>query len=145
MKICTKCGEEKLSKEFYKNLRLKSGLASSCIECERAQVVSRHEENNRLRRIRRDNPEYKLNEAVRLYGLTALEFYVLLEEQNQVCKICGQGETNRQKKRLSVDHDHKTNIVRGLLCHRCNTVLGMAEESKELLNKMIDYIGIDYE
>lgn len=39
-----------------------------------------------------------------------------------------------------VDHDHETGIVRGLLCRRCNLLLGMANDSVELLASSIEYL-----
>ena len=48
------------------------------------------------------------------------EYEGMLAEQGGVCAICG----NPPKvKRLHVDHDHATGVIRGLLCHRCNRAL----------------------
>jgi len=41
---------------------------------------------------------------------------------------------------LSVDHNHKTGKIRGLLCTKCNTALGIMEENKELMLKLINYL-----
>ena len=41
---------------------------------------------------------------------------------------------------LLLDHDHRTGKVRALLCNRCNRVLGLAEDSPELLSKMSNYL-----
>lgn len=43
---------------------------------------------------------------------------------------------------LCVDHNHTTGDVRGLLCRRCNMVIGNVEESKELLTTLIDYLEV---
>lgn len=56
------------------------------------------------------------NQRLRLYGLTATQLEEVLEPS--VCECCG--STNR----VAVDHDHKTGVVRGLLCVNCNTALG---------------------
>jgi len=66
------------------------------------------------------------------YGLTAAAYAALLELQGGVCAICGRPETIVDTRRgivrrLCVDHDHTTNRVRGLLCHRCNVNLGYWE------------------
>lgn len=58
--------------------------------------------------------------------------------QNGSCAICGKKET--ESKKLVVDHNHKTGKVRGLLCHSCNTALGLVKEDIEILKKMIKYI-----
>lgn len=49
----------------------------------------------------------------------------MLEQQGGVCAICK--EPNQDFRRMHVDHCHKTLRVRGLLCIRCNTTLGMIE------------------
>lgn len=72
------------------------------------------------------------------YGINAETYEVLLEVQNGVCAICGQG--NDQGRRLEVDHDHVTGKVRGLLCGRCNKVLGSCRENPKLLTAMIEYL-----
>lgn len=40
-------------------------------------------------------------------------------QQGGKCGICGKHESHFTRK-LAVDHNHKTNQVRGLLCFRCN-------------------------
>lgn len=53
------------------------------------------------------------------YGLGEGEYDQLLEAQGGVCAVCKQSRS----KRLDVDHDHRTGIVRGLCCARCNRQL----------------------
>ena len=67
------------------------------------------------------------------------EFYrTLVEIQGEEkCAICG---VEPSHKRLQVDHDHITDEVRGLLCARCNRMLGQAGDTEELLQKGIDYL-----
>jgi hypothetical protein len=61
-------------------------------------------------------------------GLTQDEYDRLLARQHGVCFFCGKPETADRKtsviKRLSVDHDHETGRIRGLLCIGCNISLG---------------------
>ena len=77
----------------------------------------------------------------------SLEYYNnLLEKQNGVCAICGctQPETNKKTNKLTVDHNHKTGKVRGLLCTSCNLKLGHIEDiefivrAREYLNSWQD-------
>lgn len=79
------------------------------------------------------------------YGITQDDFKRMSLEQNGVCATCYQPETaidakTGNRKNLSVDHCHKTGRVRGLLCWRCNTMLGRAEDSIELLGQMQAYL-----
>lgn len=61
------------------------------------------------------------------------------EQQHGLCAICRMPE-RRTDRPLSVDHDHETNIVRGLLCDDCNNLLGRANDSTSVLSKAIDYL-----
>ena len=58
----------------------------------------------------------------RNYGLTEPEYDAMVLKQNGRCAICGQ--IPKSKRGLVVDHDHKLNHVRGLLCDGCNVGLG---------------------
>jgi Recombination endonuclease VII len=77
------------------------------------------------------------------YGIT-LEYYrSLLESQDNLCRICkGPGFKLQPKQRilLVVDHCHKTNIVRGLLCHNCNRALGLLKDSTTNLREALSYL-----
>lgn len=71
------------------------------------------------------------------YGLSPQQYDAVLLNQGGVCAICG---LLRGIKRLAVDHDHKTNKVRGLLCQFCNTALGKFLDDVEILKKAILYL-----
>lgn len=63
------------------------------------------------------------------YGITIEEYDEMLSNQNGGCAICGKTTAyNNGTKRLHIDHDHKTNLIRGLLCSQCNTTLGHLEK-----------------
>jgi tRNA splicing ligase len=73
------------------------------------------------------------------------EYEKVLLSQRGVCAICNKVNTITSKKgkifRLSVDHDHNTGEVRGLLCHDCNIGLGKFKDSTLLLSKAISYLS----
>jgi hypothetical protein len=85
---------------------------------------------------------------VRSYGITLEQYHQMLEDQDYSCKICGLKEST-YRKRLSIDHDHKCcpgtkscgKCIRGLLCSQCNSGLGSAKDSIEILQKMIEYLS----
>ena len=67
----------------------------------------------------------------------------MYEQQNGVCAICGKPETKVQYGKiqpLTVDHNHETGKVRGLLCFNCNIAIGKLKDDIVLLEKAIDYL-----
>ena len=93
---------------------------------------------------RAKNPDAQLRQLLRSqYGMTLEAFREMEAVQGGVCAICGQPPTGRRGKRLFVDHDHETKKVRGLLCLRCNLVLGHAKDSTDVLNKAVAYLEAD--
>ncbi len=55
------------------------------------------------------------------------EDLVFLKASTKECVICGSDEP------LVVDHDHKTNRIRGMLCNHCNRGLGHFRDDPSLL------------
>jgi hypothetical protein len=62
------------------------------------------------------------------YKLTVEQYDAMLAYQNGVCYVCHKPEPVKGR-RLSVDHCHITGLVRGLLCSRCNPILGKIERA----------------
>ncbi len=73
------------------------------------------------------------------YRLTVKEFDEMVKRQDGKCGICG-GYPGSRTKRLCVDHDHKTNKVRGLLCKKCNSALGLLGNNIYIVNSALDYL-----
>lgn len=71
-------------------------------------------------------------------GITVSDYDRMFVEQHGVCAICEQPELTR---RLSVDHNHATGKVRGLLCHRCNVAIGLFKENVDVLSSAIGYLA----
>ena len=78
------------------------------------------------------------------YNLSMDTYKDMLKTQNHVCAICKRPETsknaNGEIKPLAVDHCHTTGKIRGLLCHKCNVLLGKAEDNTEILQNAILYL-----
>lgn len=107
---------------------------------ERKRSYERHKGKYRLRykaRIRR----YTLKTQ---YGITEEQYNAMLAEQGGVCAICNRPERKKNNQgavaRLSVDHDHKTDEVRRLLCHGCNHGIGAFEENPNAMRRAAAYI-----
>jgi hypothetical protein len=82
--------------------------------------------------------EIRERKLLKEYGITIEEYNLLLAKQNGHCALCP--ATKAINGRLHVDHHHITNKNRGLLCHRCNLLLGQLDKDLDFLNRIIDYI-----
>ena len=148
MKTCKNCNAEKELSEFRFIRKNKNGTdlhKSHCNDCTRKQQLQRyHNLTNDKKTERRQKSietlgkdyfkRYKLN---RYYNLTLEEFNQMYEDQNGKCFLC---ERVILGKEVKVDHDHKTGKVRKLLCHNCNTSLGLLNEDVKLFEKCIEYL-----
>src|SRR6266850_4207245 len=78
------------------------------------------------------------------YGIPIADYEAMLVAHKGKCAACGEGETALSAKGdvrwLCVDHCHKTGRVRGLLCDRCNNILGRAKDSVDVLQDLIEYL-----
>lgn len=75
------------------------------------------------------------------YNISTNDYKTLLMIQNYKCAICDNKCTTGR--RLSVDHDHSTGEIRGLLCMNCNLAIGKFKDNTTLLNKAIKYLNGD--
>lgn len=119
------------------------GLCSPCYRAGgRAQRATCHPDRLQVahglcRKCYNDLPDNKeraiKRRRLRKYGLTEEQYESLLAKQGWQCAICG-GEPK------SVDHDHVTGEVRGVLCRPCNTGLGHFKDDPERLRRAATYI-----
>lgn len=97
---------------------------------------------NRRARYHKDKAEfYKKNRRSilkRRFGLTEIAYETMLKDQDYCCALCFKEDPQRN---LSVDHDHITGQVRGLLCNKCNRALGLFSDNREILQRAVDYLG----
>lgn len=127
MKTCSTCKIDKPEIEFYEDRRI-NGRRYCCKDCSTAYV--------KLWRL--DNPENaRATQLRRDYGMPMSDYQKLLVSQGGVCAICKRAGTRRA---LAVDHNHSTRKIRGLLCGKCNTALGLLQDSPEFLRAAADYI-----
>lgn len=166
-KVCKKCLVDKPLESFYTNQFCKDGRRSRCIACwkidnqktpeqnraYRAKNIDRIRENERNKQKhkqlavkvynkvwrKRTWKQIKDNYLKRQYGISQVQYQLMLMDQSSCCAICNTHQ-NELKRALAVDHCHKTNKVRGLLCDRCNRSLGLLKDSREILLKAADYV-----
>lgn len=90
----------------------------------------------KAREIRMKYPERTFATNIKSrFGITVEEYFLMLERQGGGCAICG--IRHNHKRRFCIDHCHKTNKVRGLLCNGCNIGLGFYELYKEKYEKYL--------
>jgi hypothetical protein len=91
---------------------------------------------------RKKNPEHARKSSLRRkFGLFVEHYEALLRSQKGGCAICG--SQNLNGKALAVDHCHKTGKIRGLLCAKCNTGIGLFGDSIQLLKAAAEYVAGD--
>lgn len=74
------------------------------------------------------------------YGITPLGYASMLFSQSFRCACCQSERPGGPGNKFAVDHDHSTGEVRGLLCFRCNTMIGHAEENIDILAACVFYL-----
>ena len=149
IKLCTHCNQIKPISEFYKN-HTQGGYQSRCKSCKIKSLSQRFHNLTPEQRIQLNlrrkklNSKYGLKRRLRNHRMTLNQYQTMFDSQQGLCGICSQPESAKHQKgtikSLAIDHDHKTNQVRGLLCSRCNLLLGYAKDSISLLKKCIIYL-----
>ena len=130
VRVCRVCKVEKKREEFSPDYRTHSLVQSMCKSCNRDWA-----RNDRIK----NKDKYRHRDWKRNYGITPTQYHGMLIEQNGVCAICKQPET-RKNGWLHVDHNHRTMLVRGLLCGNCNTGIGKFGDNISKLESAIQYL-----
>ena len=147
MKRCFRCTKSKPIADFGRHKGRPDGLQAECKVCGKKRAAADRSE-------RRKDPKYA--EYMRWYfmrvnyGITREQYEQLLAEQEGKCRICAIPDSSARRPGktvagldpfgLCVDHDHKTGIIRGLLCNACNRGLGLFKDSTETLNRAHQYL-----
>ncbi len=134
MKVTNKCGKCKINKDpedFHKNKNRKNQRDWICKKCSKEKNASRKE---RTREV----------DYINSYGITISDYENILNNQGRVCLICKADSPNGKGNHFHIDHCHKTQNIRGLLCHNCNTSLGGFKDSVEVLQSAIKYLNTDF-
>jgi hypothetical protein len=92
------------------------------------------------KRWREKNKGYFKNYYIQWrYGITTVEYNNMFTAQNGKCAICGKHQSELTKT-LAVDHDHKSSVVRGLLCQNCNAGIGFLNDDVDIIRAAADYL-----
>lgn len=166
-RLCTGCQQTKPLSDFYKFKAGPMGHTTRCKVCmnnsqkryaatPKGKTVAREKyakwraANLELARKlsregndkgRKANPErFKDYDRKKLYGIPAGTYAAMLEAQESKCAICRAPDPGG-KGIFHIDHCHSSKIVRGLLCHHCNLMLGHAKDDPQRLEAAVAYLG----
>lgn len=154
LRMCVRCREMKMHlPENFRTHRQKNNgkpyayikrVCAKCADRERVEYSREHSEHqNKLRRNSSTYEKYKRTN-LKKYGMSLEDYNSLLDKQNGVCAICLTKEDGIHRHGrplpLSVDHCHKTSVVRGLLCGACNSGLGHFRDDIPRLVGAISYL-----
>lgn len=159
-----RCGQCKIEKDQRYREKNRKELISKNMEYKKN---NRHVVNEWNKKDRKENPEkyrkYEANfiakhgieyvrkkEVARIHGLTIKQYDELHERQEGVCEICKKPEkrlsrTKKEVMPLCLDHCHECkdkgqHIIRGLLCHNCNSAMGKLNDDIDILKSMVSYL-----
>jgi hypothetical protein len=158
MKKCSKCFIEQPNEAFYKGK-----WCNTCLKAYKKQWIANNSskvkttlkayyDKNRddilikTKKRRQEFPELKKQSELKFkFKMTMAEYELLLLKQENKCAICKNSEKSVEIRTgkirsLAVDHCHKTNKVRALLCSNCNRAMGLLLENAETMQEMIAYV-----
>jgi hypothetical protein len=147
LKTCNKCGEEKNINLFKKNhaicrtcyniwqktkYRIKVNTEEGRQKIRNSHLAWRRKNRLHVRKLSR-NSHLKIT-----FGITPEQYDEMCVKQNFKCAVCR--EKDDMGKRLSIDHDHSTGRIRGLLCTKCNLALGNLKDNTESIKRLLVYL-----
>jgi hypothetical protein len=145
---CKDC-ERARCREYSKLPIAETGQKTECCRdgCNEPRVgkspLCRDHRNEYMRDWYRRNPD-KVHERglKRTSGgtFTLIDYEIMLAEQGGCCAICETPVAEARNGKLDLDHDHDTGEIRGLLCHRCNTAIGLLRDDPALAERVAIYL-----
>lgn len=152
MILCHKCNQLKEKEQFHRGKNSR-GRQYDCKVCSSIRRKAYYLKNKEREKVLisiwyKNNQETIRNYSLSKYGITQTDYNNFRQNQDYCCAICREHETTIVKSNkqsgsttsLHVDHNHTTGEVRGLLCFRCNSLLGKAHDNSEILQAAIEYL-----
>ena len=158
-KRCSRCKTIKELNQFHLNPKNPTGRVAYCKECSFEYYRTRNATRKRVKGIQkrcsicgvtteanRYCPDclkaYNRKRVVERHGLTLERYAQISADQNGQCAICKTETT------LVIDHDHRHCAgpygcglcFRGLICSKCNRILGQVEDNPKTLIAMANYL-----
>lgn len=155
LKQCCGCREMLPRSMFHRRTASKDGLQLYCKQCAKGRLrrwqIENADKMAELNRVwnkshaemrkaykeayrAKNKQQAEERRILRTYGLSPEEYNQIIALQDAKCAIC------KSHTKLCIDHCHGTNIVRGLLCHPCNTALGLFRDDPAILGQAAEYL-----
>lgn len=139
-KICKGCALVKEPSEFGWRTTSRSGWDTTCLSCHRTADRIRYVKSSERRK-----ETAKWGALKWKFGLTRQAWEAIFAAQDGCCAICSESllptrASRRDKRGACLDHDHRTQKVRGLLCARCNQGIGLLRDSVVIAEKAAAYL-----
>ena len=133
-RVMCKCGTEKIV--AYSTMTRGNTKSCGCLQYPKGELCANWKHGPS--RSKEYDIEYQMKKN---YGIGFFEYDAMFEKQNGLCAICSSPPPDHHKKRLNIDHCHKSGQVRGLLCDACNRGIGLLKDSPDLMLKAISYLA----
>lgn len=151
MRVCSKCGEELplTTKHFRTHKHGRDGFRADCRVCEQMMQYrykykrgkKYSESKKKVYQTPKGYYSYWKSRIKSQFNLTPEEIQEKMDILKGCCEICGDSLVDSMStKSYHIDHDHRTGEVRGLLCHYCNTGIGLMKEDEEIMLRAITYL-----
>lgn len=124
--LCKKCWTRE---DYIKNKEAKLAY----------QEANREHRSGYMKSYYANNKRAHMDRSLRkLYGISVDVYELLLKLQNNVCAICDNPCSSGR--RLAVDHNHRTGMIRGLLCQSCNHAVGLLDDDPNRATRLAIYL-----
>jgi hypothetical protein len=162
-RICNSCKTWKPFDCYAKNKNCIMGISAACRDCINEKTRIRYAEKDILSRrkdkksvydqerrenlraegkLKKPDPDMQREQRMkREYGITIQDYEAMVKAQNNECAICFASGDQERNRRLVIDHCHASGKVRGLLCNKCNLLLGHAQDTIGRLERAILYLS----
>jgi hypothetical protein len=139
--MCCRCKLNLPETDFYVDRGRATGRQSKCKKCQRIRFLERMAQDaGKVREtVRRSQAKGRRR---RLYGISDETYQAMVVEQEGRCRICNKIPPPPMGTYggLVIDHCHRTQVVRGLLCHSCNRGIGLLGDDPETIQRAYEYI-----
>lgn len=148
-KKCNSCGET-MDVIFFSNGSCPLGRKGVCVTCLSAKTARKREKYTPEQKAKiadatarwkaRNSEKLAMSRRTAWSGFSQNEFDAAMAVQENCCAICHTEFSQLPSKHIHADHDHRNGERRGVLCSKCNTALGLFNDSTLMLRRAAEYL-----